>query len=220
MSIPMLFNDSLEAAKPRPLPRSNNDRRYPLRLETALSFLVLLLACAMSGCGIQLHGVATEQRTQIDAMASSTIEELTRLHPGIHREIHRSAGYGVFDASGGKILWGGMDHGNGLVVNNQTHQRTYMKMLELQPGIGFGFTNFRLVFIFDTLQALSDFVNSGWEFGGRASAAANDRKENLGGDLATNVASGIRLYQLTEQGAMVGLSITGARYWRNDELND
>jgi lipid-binding SYLF domain-containing protein len=105
------------------------------------------------------------------------------------------------------------------VVKNGNRQHTYMKMFELQPGLGFGYTNFRLVFVFDTREAMDDFIKSGWEFGGRASAAANDEKNAVGGDLGVNVAPGITLYQMTEKGAMIGLSITGAKYWRNDDLN-
>ena len=181
---------------------------------------LLALTFVMTGCGIQLKGSVLEQRGQIDSMASRTLGEPYRQHPGVQKQVGRAVGYGVFDATGGKLLWGGMDHGNGVVVNNRSRQHTYMKMFELQPGIGFGYTNFRLVFVFDTQEAMNDFIRSGWEFGGRASAAARDQTQDAGGDYAANVAPGIRLYQLTEQGAMVGLSITGAKYWLNDDLND
>lgn len=177
------------------------------------------LALAISGCGVQLQGSEYEQRGVINSMGAETLSELYDQHPGVRKRIQRAAGYGVFDASGGKFMWGGLDHGNGVVVNNRTKQRTYMKMFELQPGLGFGYTNFRLVFVFDTPEAMEDFVNSGWEFGGRASASASNPDEQVGGDLGVNVAPGITLYQLTQEGAMVGLSITGAKYWRNDDLN-
>lgn len=181
--------------------------------------LVLFLSYVLSGCGLQLDGPVSKQRGQIDSMASETMSDLYNQHPALRKEIPKAAGYGVFDASGGKFLWGGLDRGNGVVISNGTQKHTYMKMFELQPGLGFGYTNFRLVFVFDTRESMDDFINSGWEFGGRANAAANDKKNDVGGDLGANVAPGITLYQLTEEGAMVGLSITGAKYWRNDDLN-
>lgn len=181
--------------------------------------LVLILSCLLIGCGLQLDGPVSKQRGQIDSMASETMSDLYNQHPALRKEIPKAAGYGVFDASGGKFLWGGLDHGNGVVISNGTQKHNYMKMFELQPGLGFGYTNFRLVFVFDTRESMDDFINSGWEFGGRANAAANDEKNDVGGDLGVNVAPGITLYQLTEEGAMVGLSITGAKYWRNDDLN-
>ncbi len=173
----------------------------------------------LSACGVKLEGSAANQRSQIRAMESDTLGNLYAQYPGASKLLRQAAGYAVFDASGGKFLWGGMDHGNGVVVDNRTRQRTYMKMFELQPGLGFGFTNFRLVFLFDNPSTMNDFVNSGWEFGGRASAAAKDKVQGGAADLGYNVAPGITVYQLTEQGAVVGLSITGAKYWKNDDLN-
>jgi len=40
-----------------------------------------------------------------------------------------------------------------------------MKMVELQPGFGFGAEKLKVLFIFETEQALDQFVHSGWEFG-------------------------------------------------------
>ncbi len=36
-------------------------------------------------------------------------------------------------------------------------EREHMKMFEFQPGL-FGYTNFRLVFVFDTVSAMEGFV--------------------------------------------------------------
>jgi hypothetical protein len=49
-------------------------------------------------------------------------------------------------------------------------------------------TRFRNVFIFDTADALSEFVNSGWEFGANAMAAV--RSGTQGGGAAGGVLVG------------------------------
>ncbi len=183
------------------------------------SFTVTLIMFWLTGCGIKLDGSVQQQRAQIQKMESATLSALYAQTPHTRKQIQHAAGYAVFDASGGKFLWGGMDHGNGVVYSNATRQRTYMKMFELQPGLGFGFTNFRLIFVFDTPSAVNDFVNSGWEFGGRAVAAAKNQASGDAAEDGYNVAPGIHLYQITQEGALVGLSITGAKYWRNDDLN-
>ena len=183
-----------------------------------VSLFAVVLAF-LSGCGVQLSGSVANQRNQIRSMEVETLNKLYAQNPSSRKQIQKAAGYAVFDASGGKVLFGGMDHGNGVAVDNKNGRRTYMKMFELQPGIGLGYANMRLVFVFDNQTAFNDFVNSGWEFGGRASAAAKNDSGGGGGDLGYNVAPGVNLYQMTEKGAMVGLSITGAKYWRNDDLN-
>jgi lipid-binding SYLF domain-containing protein len=181
--------------------------------------LLLSVLTNLTGCGVQLEGSAANQRATLRAMETDTLNDFYANNPAGKKRIRAAAGYAVFDASGGKFLWGGLDHGNGVVVDNASHQRTYMKMFELQPGLGFGYTNFRLVFLFDNRSAMDEFVNSGWEFGGRGTAAAKNSVEGGSAEIGYNVAPGITVYQLTKEGALVGLSITGAKYWRNDDLN-
>ncbi|NDE55468.1 MAG: hypothetical protein EB071_01150 [Gammaproteobacteria bacterium] len=180
---------------------------------------LLWLILTLSGCGVQLEGSVANQRQQLRSMEADSLSKLYLENPTAKSRVQQAAGYAVFDASGGQILWGGLDHGNGVAVDNRSGKRTYMKMFELQPGLGFGYTNFRLVFVFDTVSAMEDFIGSGWEFGGRASAAAKGQSEGGAAAAGVNVAPGINVYQLTQQGALIGLSVTGAKYWRNDDLN-
>jgi len=56
----------------------------------------------------------------------------------------------------------GRRRGLGIAVNNATKQETFMKMVEFQPG-WLGAAKFRLVFVFETLEAFNSFVTSGWE---------------------------------------------------------
>jgi hypothetical protein len=73
---------------------------------------------------------------------------------------------------GVNILIAGSEKGKGVVVNNKSKNETFMKMLELRAGLGFGAKKFRVVFVFDNEKAFNGFANSGWEFGGQSKAAA------------------------------------------------
>lgn len=181
--------------------------------------LSVVLLATLSACGVNLNGGVAQQRKELQGMETDTLGKLYAKDPEARKQIKRAAGYGVFDISGGKIMFGGLDHGNGLIFDNASGRRTYMKMFELQPGLGFGYTNFRLVFVFDNRQVLNDFINSGWEFGARAAAAAKSKTDGGAADFGYDVAPGIHVFQMTEQGALIGLSLTGAKYWRNDDLN-
>ena len=94
-----------------------------------------------------------------------------------------------------------------------------MEMLEFQPGMGLGASKFRTVFIFETLEAFNSFVNSGWEAGANVMAAAKTKTE--GGALAgaVTVSKGVKMYQLNEEGLIVGVSLTAAKYYKDKELN-
>ena len=95
-----------------------------------------------------------------------------------------------------------------------------MKMVELQPGLGVGAENYHLVFIFENPDAFNKFVTSGWEVVANAMAAAKDDKCGGGGEAgAVTVSDGVKMYQLSDTGAIVGVSITAAKYYKDDELN-
>jgi lipid-binding SYLF domain-containing protein len=75
------------------------------------------------------------------------------------------------------------------------------------------------VFVFETPQAFDQFVQSGWEFGGNVMASAQTRTQQMGSQLGVSVSPGVLMYQLSDQGAIVGVSITGAKYYPDPNLN-
>jgi lipid-binding SYLF domain-containing protein len=91
-----------------------------------------------------------------------------------------------------KILVAGGGSGKGIAVNNKTKAMTYMKMAEIQAGLGFGAKKFQVVWVFETEAALNNFINSGWEFGGQATAAAKagDKGSAYQGAVAVSPGSG------------------------------
>jgi hypothetical protein len=45
-------------------------------------------------------------------------------------------------------------------------------MAQVQGGLGVGASKDRIIWVFETNKSLADFINSGWEFGGKAQAVA------------------------------------------------
>jgi lipid-binding SYLF domain-containing protein len=93
-----------------------------------------------------------------------------------------------------------------------------MKMGEVGLGLGLGVKDFRAVFVFDNQATFNRFVESGWEFGAHADAAAKakDKGGAVGGEVLID---GITIYQLTESGLALQATIKGTKYWKDDELN-
>ena len=187
-------------------------------------FMMSLLAAL--GLGLQACSTAPmsqyqvdEQRASVREMANETLAQLYQQYPGARRQIERAAGYAVFSNFGLKVLFMGSATGEGLAVSHATRRETFMRMVELQPGYGFGVQRFRLVFVFETPQAFDQFVQSGWEFGGNVMASAQTRTQQMGSQLGVSVSPGVLMYQLSEQGAIVGVSITGAKYFPDPNLN-
>jgi lipid-binding SYLF domain-containing protein len=92
-------------------------------------------------------------------------------------------------------------------------------MAEIQAGLGFGVKKFQLVWVFETDKALNDFINSGWEFGAQATAAAKAGDKGTAYQGAVAVAPGVWLYQLTGDGLALELTAKGTKYYKDDALN-
>jgi lipid-binding SYLF domain-containing protein len=159
------------------------------------------------------------QQDSVRDMVNQTLTQLYSKNPAAKAEIAKAAGYAVFSDFGFKVMWLGGAGGSGLAVNNATKQETFMKMVEFQPGLGLGAAKFRLVFVFETPEAFNSFVTSGWEAGANAMASAKTKTE--GGALAgaISVSKGVKMFQLNEEGAIVGVSLTAAKYYKDKELN-
>lgn len=158
-------------------------------------------------------------REEVQKMARETLERLYKAQPSAKQAVEKTAGYAVFSNFGLKILVAGSGKGDGLAFNNSTKAVTYMKMLEVQAGLGIGVKKFRLVWIFEKQQDLDNFIKSGWELGGQASAAAQTGDKGASFAGAMSVSPGVWLYQLTDDGLAVELTAKGTKYYKDGDLN-
>jgi lipid-binding SYLF domain-containing protein len=192
--------------------------RHPL-LTYLLAATVALAAVPGSVSAAMTEKEKKQARAEVQNMADKVLAQLYKTQPSAKNAISKAAGYAVFSNFGMKIFFAGGGKGDGLAVSNATKQKTYMKMLELQAGLGLGVKKFRLVWVFDTQKGFDSFVNSGWEFGGQATAAAKTGDEGGAYQGAMSVSPGVWLYQLTDEGLALELTSKGTKYYKNDDLN-
>ncbi len=160
-----------------------------------------------------------EKQAEARKKADATLQRLYKAKPSAQGAVKVSAGYAVFNSGGAKILVAGAGRGNGIAVDNGTQKVTYMRMREIQAGLGMGVKKFSTIFVFETKDALEKFINSGWEFGGQSTAAA--KTGDGGGSLqgAVSVSPGVWMYQLTDKGLALELTGKGTKYFKDDDLN-
>jgi lipid-binding SYLF domain-containing protein len=175
--------------------------------------MVLVSGCATPGKS------DVDKRAEVRAMASDTLARLYAEQPSARTAVERAAGYGAFSNFGLKILVAGGGSGSGLIVDNSSGQETFMKVLEVQAGLGAGIKKYQLVLVFETEQALRDFIDSGWQFGGQATASVQMDGSGTGLTGAVAVAPGIWVYQLTDDGIALELTLKGTRFYRDEQLN-
>jgi lipid-binding SYLF domain-containing protein len=162
---------------------------------------------------------ANKERQEIRKVSQDILARLYKAQPSAKAAIGKAAGYAVFSNFGMKIFVAGSGTGKGVAVDNKTKKETFMKMVELQAGLGFGVKKFSLVWVFETPETLATFVNSGWELGGQTSVAAKAGEKGASLQGAMPVAPGVWVYQLTDTGVALELTAKGTKYYKDDDLN-
>jgi len=184
--------------------------------------LTILAAATFLGVGSPAPAAPSmaEQQQEVRKMTEETLVRLYKVTPSARKAVEGAAEYAVFSNFGMKILFAGGGSGSGLAVNSQSKQETFMKMVEVQAGLGFGVKKFRLVWVFEKQSDLDKFVNSGWELGAQATAAA--QMSGQGAQVyagALSVSPGVWLNQLTDDGLAAELTAKGTKYYKDTNLN-
>ena len=181
----------------------------------------MVMAGSLAGAVPCIVFAATKEESQAEVRkaAQEALSAVYKVQPAARKAVESAAGYAAFSNFGMKVLLAGSGTGKGVAVNNKTKATTYMKMAEVQAGLGFGVKKFGLVWVFETEKALSDFVNSGWEFGAQATAAAKVGNEGAAYQGAVSVSPGVWLYQLTDDGLALELTAKGTKYYKDGDLN-
>ncbi len=201
-------------------------------MKCALRTATLVIALTVTAANAQLLqrledavvGPPTQEqiaaaRQEVQAAAQQALSALYAVAPNARRSIESAAGYAAFSTFGMKLMVAGGTSGKGMAVNQRTRAQTYMKMLQVQGGLGFGINQNQLIFVFTNDQALANFINQGWEFGGQAnvSAMAGGEGEMFSG--AAAISPGVYLYQITETGLSATLTVSGTKFFIDPDLN-
>jgi lipid-binding SYLF domain-containing protein len=194
-----------------------------MKVKTALVVTVagaMVIGSLFSGASVWAKETTKVQKqAEVRKTANETLNRLYKLQPASKAAIEKAEGYAVFSNFGMKILVAGSGSGKGIAVNNTSKKETFMKMIEIQAGLGFGVKKFRLVWVFQTEAALNGFINSGWELGSQATAAAQYDAKGAGLAGAVAISKDVWLYQLTDDGLAVELTAKGTKYYKDDDLN-
>jgi lipid-binding SYLF domain-containing protein len=181
--------------------------------------MVLTMAAALAASGIAFGADKAKEQAEVRKAGQDALAAVYKLQPSARSAVESAAGYAAFSNFGMKILVAGGGSGKGIAVNNKTKAMTYMKMAEIQAGLGFGAKKFQVVWVFETDAALNNFINSGWEFGGQATAAAKAGDKGSAYQGAVAVSPGVWIYQVTDKGLALELTAKGTKYYKDSDLN-
>ena len=187
-------------------------------MKTTINIItIIVIAFIVSGCAAT-GSTPKEQRANILKMKREVLRDLYKVKPQVKHMIQKAPGYAVFSNANVNIIFASFGGGYGVVKDLKSGKHTYMKMGEAGIGLGLGAKDFRAVFVFHDKKTMYRFIESGWEFGGHADAAAkaDDKGGAVGGEA---VIGNITIYQLTKTGLALQATVKGTKYWKDDELN-
>jgi lipid-binding SYLF domain-containing protein len=152
-------------------------------------------------------------------MANRTLQDLYKLELAAQMAIQGSAGYAIFNNMKTRVWQVSTARGAGLAVNSETKEETFMKMIPTGAGLGKGVGDYRVVFMFESNNAMSQFLNSGWSGTAQTDAAAKASKSEGAYSGATEVAPDVWVYQITKNGLAPRVVLQGTKYYPDDRLN-
>jgi lipid-binding SYLF domain-containing protein len=184
-----------------------------------LRIIVSSLAVILLAVGVVSADSPDEKREKTRKMAAQTLQDLYKLQPTSQAAIQRSAGYAVFNNMGANLLLLSTARGAGIAVDPQTKQETFMKMVSAGAGLGVGVKDYRVIFVFQSDQALKRFIDSGWSGSAQTDAAAKAGQSGAAYSGAVEVAPDVWVYQITKNGLALQLTLQGTKYYKDDDLN-
>lgn len=182
--------------------------------------VLCLAACMTSTTWGFWEKSPAEERSEIQEMAGQTLNELYNLRPSARDYIRTSVGYAVFSTKGMKILVAGGTSGKGLLVERETGRKIYMKMAQVDVGLGVGAQDARFVFVFEDRRAMDDFATQGWDFSGQAGVTAAQQGKGANAAGALSFMPGVMAYQFTKNGLSAELTVQGTKFWAEKKWNE
>jgi lipid-binding SYLF domain-containing protein len=160
-----------------------------------------------------------ERRAERIAESETALQLLFKEEPKAKDEVLNAYGFATFKNYGMSMMMMSADGGRGLAYSFKTKKTTFMNMASGGMGMGLGAKEYYSVFIFDNEKVFNDFVEDGWEMNSEidASIKSNDDGETM--NESYTIAKGVKLYKVTQKGAIVQMNIHGSKYWKCRDLN-
>jgi hypothetical protein len=130
-----------------------------------------------------------EKRQTVSKQRDEMLAELYRTKPEMKDRLKQAAGYATFKQTDVNLFLLASGNGYGLLVDNKTGKETVMRVASLGGGVGMGVKDLRVIFVFKDPKVMQQFLEQGWQFGGKADASA--KYQDTGASAEQNVKANV-----------------------------
>ena len=159
-----------------------------------------------------------KNRAEVRKIAQQALDEFYKARPSLKADVARAPGYAVFTTYGLSFIFGGQV-GKGLVHNNRTDKETFMDMVQASAGLQAGLAESRILIVFNTAQAMSEFSERGFELTGAATAGAGVSTDTASATAGASMINNSPYYILTKTGLQAGGAFAGTKFFKDKKLN-
>ena len=172
----------------------------------AVALVVLLSIFSFPQAGL---GAGEPGRDELDAVGDAARSTLLEHHPDIAAKLDDFPGYAVIGMSTTKIPGVGTGLGYGVIVDNRTDKRSYIKVTQFEVGGGLGAQRFKAVILFKEPALLDRTIKGGWHFESSAdlSSGADTVESGTTASLSKQSGKGYKVYKLAESGALATMTV-------------
>ena len=182
-------------------------------------FMLFALLLPMTAFALFDKKGPEEERQELQQARSAAMDKLYREKPEARDKLRSARGYAVFSNIGLNLGFVSSQRGGGILRDNRTGKDTYMNMFSAGGGWGLGVKDFAVILVFETNEALDQFMTSGWDFSAQADANLESESEGDGVETAVTAMPGTEIYQLTDAGVALQATLQGTKFWVNEDLN-
>ena len=143
-------------------------------------------------------------------MAADTVARLEKENPGLQDQVDSCLGYLVVDKKVVKIPFIGGGGGKGVVVENATGKRTYVKVSRMEVGGGWGARSYKVLLLFTQPKRLEKAQAGTWVYQAGAEASAG-KVAAEGSSAQVQNDKGYKVYTYSEGGASVTWTLRAIR---------
>jgi len=175
--------------------------------------LAAALVMAMTACAGGLVGSTEKKLAYFESLEQETLAQLVKEQPGTEQELAQSVGYAVFEKKVVKVPVVGAGGGAGVVVDKENGKKSYLRVPELQLGLGWGGRAEKVILIFQDVEKLRNLAGGTWKAGiaAEAAAKAGDVGAAGGGGTGDLMKKGFTTYVLTDAGVSATATIAVLR---------
>jgi hypothetical protein len=167
--------------------------------------LLLLSPSTYAGLFSPKGNSPEEKRQVVRKQRDEMLAQLYKTKPELKERIPKAAGYATFKQTDINLFLLASGRGYGVLKDNQTGKETFMCVGSLGGGVGMGVKDLRVVFVFNSTNVMKQFLQSGWEFGGKGDASA--KYKDTGVSAEQNVKANVNI----KDGTVAAGSSTDAR---------